>query len=655
MTDQSLLRLQEDTKSYGLSLFERLVRMENLLNFCAITLSLSDNQLSVIDNELKDSMSSLFDSVYLVVPDKTDAPLVGSLERQKLKNIAAKYSSEQQQSQIVVSHSGEWVSPLYLLVALDKKQPEDGFLLAELNTSVLWGIGPVLLLPAMTELAVYDDSGRSLIKTYAASSEEHLRGARRLHASDMRLFEYEWEDSLYFASSWTLFLQSGFDAPPWTIILSQSKKDILAPMADFRQLFPLVGLLFLWVVLFLSMYFLRKTLAPLNKLKEGTQRIATKDFTTQVDVVSGDEFEELADSFNSMTKQLSKQFEALAVIDKINRTILSSLDTSVVVSTALRMMSDFFNAEVIIFARTHSEERETLELAVLEKGGQIAPDREYTEISQVERKNLFGQDRYTLLDSSAQVPRFLSSFAAKGCTFVSLPLFTEQKLAGTVIMGLNVVDPANAEEEIKQARQIADQLAIALANASLVQELELLSIGTVEALSRTVDAKSEWTAGHSERVAGLAVRIAMAMGLESSNIELLYRGGLLHDIGKIGIPLTILDKPGRLDDDEYTTVKSHPLIGKKILEPIDVYKDIMPIVVQHHERFDGKGYPHGLSGYGIDINARVLAVADVYDALVSERPYRQGWIQEKVLNYIEEQAGKMFDPQVVAAFMTIVS
>ncbi|MBU1232088.1 MAG: HD domain-containing protein [Proteobacteria bacterium] len=654
MKEQSLLRLQNETKSYGLSLFERLARMENLLSICAIKLSLTDNhQRPALDNELKENVSSLFDSVYLVVPNGEYAPIAGFLATQKLKDIAVQYSPGNPKSQILIGQFSEFVSPVYMLVALDKKQPQDGFLLAEINTSFLWGIGSVMLLPAMTELAVYDDSNRPVILTYAAPAERHRLVSRPLHASDKRLFEYEREGSLYLASSWTLFLQSEFDAPLWTIILSQSKKDILAPMTEFRQVFPLVSLLFLWAVLFLSMYTLRKTLAPLNKLKEGTQRIANKDFTTQVDVDSGDEFEELAVSFNSMSARLNNQFNALAVIDQINRAILSSLDPSIVVATALRMMSDFFNSEVILYARINTENPETLALSILEKGGRATPDSENTDITLGERENIFANDEYTLLDSVEQIPRFLSSFVATSNIFLSLPLFIEQKLVGAVIMGLNMVDQANVEEEIKQARQIADLLAIALANASLVQELELLNIGTVEALSRTVDAKSEWTAGHSERVAELSVKVASVMGFDSKNIALLYRGGLLHDIGKIGIPLTILDKPEKLDDDEFDTVRSHPLIGEKILQPIDVYKNILPIVIQHHERFDGKGYPYGLSGSDIDINARILAVADVYDALISQRPYRQGWAREDVLIYIEEQAGKMFDPDVVDAFMAI--
>jgi putative nucleotidyltransferase with HDIG domain len=154
-------------------------------------------------------------------------------------------------------------------------------------------------------------------------------------------------------------------------------------------------------------------------------------------------------------------------------------------------------------------------------------------------------------------------------------------------------------------------------------------------------------------VADLAVRIGRVMRCGDQLLEQLFRAGLLHDIGKIGIPIAILDKPGKLDDEEYDTIKTHPALGGKILEPIQVYQDIVPIIVQHHERFDGKGYPDGLAGEAISIGARILCVADVFDALISQRPYRQGWIKENVLNFMRENRGVMFDPQVVDAFFSL--
>ena len=145
------------------------------------------------------------------------------------------------------------------------------------------------------------------------------------------------------------------------------------------------------------------------------------------------------------------------------------------------------------------------------------------------------------------------------------------------------------------------------------------------------------------------------MGMSQAEVDTLNRGGLLHDIGKIGIPVSLLDKPGKLTEEEFAEIKTHPEIGEKILEPIEAYKDITPMIVQHHERYDGKGYPRGLSGEAIDLNARILCVADVYDALVSNRPYRQGWIQQKATTFIAEGAGSHFDPEVVRVFSEVVA
>jgi putative nucleotidyltransferase with HDIG domain len=256
------------------------------------------------------------------------------------------------------------------------------------------------------------------------------------------------------------------------------------------------------------------------------------------------------------------------------------------------------------------------------------------------------------LNRNLSLPRFLTDKGTSDA-FLVLPLDRERQVVGALILEFSLEDGQDQGESIGQARQLADQLGIALANARLVSDLERLSIGTVEALARTVDAKSKWTAGHSERVAELAVKIAQAMNWSKERLEPLFRGGLLHDIGKIGIPMVILDKPGKLSDEEYGTIKTHPALGGKILEPIQVYKNILPLVVQHHERFDGKGYPDGLAGEEIDIGARILCVADVYDALISQRPYREGWVKENVLSFMRDNRGTMFDPSVVDVLLSM--
>jgi putative nucleotidyltransferase with HDIG domain len=134
---------------------------------------------------------------------------------------------------------------------------------------------------------------------------------------------------------------------------------------------------------------------------------------------------------------------------------------------------------------------------------------------------------------------------------------------------------------------------------------------------------------------------------------LLQLSGLFHDIGKIGIPEYILDKPDRLTEEEYIIIKDHPRKGAEMLKPIRAYHEVIPIVAQHHEQYDGQGYPLGLSGGEIVLGARILAVADVFDALYSNRPYREGWEKARVISFLEEKAGSNFDPEVVKAFMMI--
>jgi len=196
-----------------------------------------------------------------------------------------------------------------------------------------------------------------------------------------------------------------------------------------------------------------------------------------------------------------------------------------------------------------------------------------------------------------------------------------------------------------------DQHAQKQVMASTVHALEQLDIATITAFARAIDANSRWTAGHSERVTALALRTAHTMGLSGKDLQIVHRGGLVHDIGKIGTPPAILDKPGKLDAAETEIMRNHVKLGVRILEPIECFRDLLTVVAQHHEHFDGSGYPAGLAGEQISLHARIVAVADAYDALTSDRPYRQGAPQQKAVAILKENSGTQFDPKVVEAFI----
>lgn len=188
------------------------------------------------------------------------------------------------------------------------------------------------------------------------------------------------------------------------------------------------------------------------------------------------------------------------------------------------------------------------------------------------------------------------------------------------------------------------------------KELRTAYIQTIRALAEAIDAKDAYTRGHSERVAVYASRIAREMSLDRQLIERVYFAGLLHDVGKIGIPDAIITKPARLDADEYEEIKKHPAIGAKILEPVEFLSAIVPCVRHHHEWFDGsdRGYPDRLVADAIPLPSRVILVADTVEAMTSDRPYRNALDTEAVIKELHKFSGSQFDPVVVKAFLRLL-
>lgn len=209
--------------------------------------------------------------------------------------------------------------------------------------------------------------------------------------------------------------------------------------------------------------------------------------------------------------------------------------------------------------------------------------------------------------------------------------------------------------DLKLLSTIAAQTGGVLESAYLYQRLQETFRGVVRAMAVAVDAKSRWTAGHSIRVTRYAVELAHAIGLNESEIEKVNLSGLLHDLGKIGIPDTILDKPGKLTDEEWKVMRQHPIIGYEMLKDIWQFRgSILDGVLYHHERMDGKGYPFGLKGEEIPFMGRLLAVADGFDAMTSDRPYRAGMPREKALEVLIECAGTQWDKELVKAFVDMM-
>lgn len=194
--------------------------------------------------------------------------------------------------------------------------------------------------------------------------------------------------------------------------------------------------------------------------------------------------------------------------------------------------------------------------------------------------------------------------------------------------------------------------------ASMIAELnqtkydrqsQQIYLNTIAALTEAIDAKDMYTAGHSQRVAEISTSIAYELGLSQHEIDTVHYGALLHDIGKIGVPELILNKKGRLTDDEFFAIKKHPVIGMNILKSIEFLEGTLHIVRYHHERFDGAGYPDGLAGESIPFMARIVGVADAWDAMTSDRSYRRALVPALAIEELERNAGTQFDPYIIRA------
>jgi putative nucleotidyltransferase with HDIG domain len=193
-------------------------------------------------------------------------------------------------------------------------------------------------------------------------------------------------------------------------------------------------------------------------------------------------------------------------------------------------------------------------------------------------------------------------------------------------------------------------LGIHSGNSELYEQQREFFAGVVRALTSAIDAKDPYTCGHSDRVARVSVRLAEELGCDRRQVETIYLSGLLHDVGKIGIDDTVLRKPGKLTDTEFEHIKTHTEIGYRILVDIKKLDEVLPVVLHHHEQWDGRGYPRGLAGENIPFLARIVAVADAFDAMGSDRPYRQGMCDEKLDAILRDGAGRQWDAAVVDAF-----
>lgn len=541
------------------------------------------------------------------------------------------------------------------VVALPEVGQEDRLLWAALEGDSIWGAAERFASSATTAdfcvLAgsdpLYCQSGLTYVAdAFLAAGETPVSGT---------LFTNSAEGALVIGYA-ELFLEAAFRAPPVRVLVAEASADLYsADLALFRYSFGVALLLGLLFVLLLASVLVRRTMTPLDALTEGTLRLTDGDMAARVEVSSPDEFGFLARSFNAMAARLQAQLQMLEAGRAVDRAVLSAMDVDGVVNALL----DRFDALVscrsmaVLVMRPQSLHGGRL---YWRPAGRAERGEVDVGLSPVDVDWLAGATSHAVARKLEDRPPFLvQAIEALGPNpLVALPLVSQGRLLGAVAFESRE-DVPPGDDVIARGRQVADQAAVALDAVRMVGELEEMSWEALRALARAIDAKSRWTAGHSERVTALSLDLARKVGLGAEDLEILHRGGLLHDIGKIGVAVDVLDAPGALTAEQWERVKEHPVIGGRILEPIRAFAPALPIVLQHHERWDGKGYPYGLSGEEIHPLARVLAVADTYDAMASARPYRRALDAGVALAEIRDGAGTQFEHGLVRAFLEMMA
>ncbi|MBF0547689.1 MAG: GAF domain-containing protein [Candidatus Riflebacteria bacterium] len=359
----------------------------------------------------------------------------------------------------------------------------------------------------------------------------------------------------------------------------------------------------------------------------------------------------------NLYERTEQQVAELSMIQELGKAINSSLDLDSVLNYFIDMTSRITESDrstlmlydeeqselfVQVFRGFNEEEMKNVRMKFGEGiAGQVVKSRKPIKVI-----------------NSDEDSRFVNMAVArpnKGpVSMISAPLLNRDQIIGVINCERDLSKKLPfPPESLDLLDTLGSQASVAIENARLYHNLLNVYLETIRALAAAIDAKDSYTHGHSRRVTDLSVSLAMAMGLRKSEVDTIRHAALLHDVGKIGISERILLKPGRLTDDEFETIKSHPHIGAGILNSIEFLKNVCCIIEHHHERFDGKGYPSGLKGDEIPLGARIIMVSDSFDAITSTRPYRKPLTFREAMDEINRCVGTQFDPTVVEAFISL--
>ena len=416
-----------------------------------------------------------------------------------------------------------------------------------------------------------------------------------------------------------------------------------------------------------------ETIALVGIIDTGDKRSNLLEESTRPEIVYLNEMLSLfAESFCTLSKcqkqieiisaELSQTYEEIMLLHKLGTNMNITKSDINFLQIACDSLTEIVSVEgMAIFSEKVIDGNARLVLAA--GSGLIDVDERMIVLLQSRLMEEINNGKEALLDSDVDSP-FKYDWPDNIKNIIAVPLlgknksgnrFPDENIIG-IMVAANIIDKSDFDSsDIKLFNSVANSCAVFVENGKLFDDLKELFIGSLKSLTSIIDAKDEYTRGHSERVAfisrWIAERLTDEFSLEEEQIHKVYLAGLLHDIGKLGIEEVVLRKKGRLNTEEFDRIKKHPSIGAGILDGIKQMRDIVPGVLYHHERIDGKGYPYGLVGEQLPLMGKIIQIADCFDAMTSKRTYRSEMTIEKALEEIKKGLGTQFDENVGRVFI----
>ena len=579
LLQQAELRLYQENKLVSLTIYERLLFLEMDLEMIIPVLKkgITGNVIESSSKQLQERLKERFRGIILVYGKDKNTTLMGSIK------ILPQWGKEEQQHMnagrtLILTHPNtEKYASIFMVRALDPAK-STRVLLGEINPEYLWGGEGYL--PAMTELLAFDQSNNVLFSTYPEYYPLQEMKTALQNKLTTRQFIWTHKDNTYLASYRTLFMLPQFH-DKWRLVLSQSKADILSPLNQFKMIFKLLVILTFLLVLFLSIRQIRRSLVPIETLRDATRRIAAKDFGTKVKIKTHDEFEELGESFNKMADSIENHIKIMTTINRIGIALSAERDNNRLLELILLGAKTVTNADGCALYTLTNEEELKLSVMHIDSINSIIDSSDNISVALRDKEgnpNTGIVAAYSVLnDKTINIPDIYASegFDFSGNhdfdkktgyhsqSFLSVPMKNHENEITGVLQLTNAKDRLShtvipfSEEDQRLVETLASQAAVALSKNILIEDFKRLFDSLIELIAKAIDEKSPYTGDHCRRVPELTMMLAEAISKRkdgifkdlSLNEEELYElkvAALLHDCGKVTTPVHIVDKATRL-------------------------------------------------------------------------------------------------------------